>query len=499
MSDGTATCSGTATVQTALTAGVMTAQTPGATSLFASVSGVNSAGSAYTTCPVTSILVHSSGGSGTTFSLTPPGTQGLTADVLDSAGQAIQPTLSWGSSSTAAATVAATGSSNGATVTSVNGGTAYITASCAYPTCNINLPAQYSQNVATVAVTGNTVTTVYVGSSKSKTLVPVSTGNNTVGTAITLPDYPNSIVADPGGAGVYLGTASGLLAIPTGATSPTTSSSVKGTILAISPDGKYLLVSDDVNNVVQYFSIATGTLVNSKSAITANASAYTPDSLFNEWVNATQLGVGYQTGFLNAFTLSPAPTDLDISAQGGLTYISSATGAQILAYSTCDTAQEQLLSATSPTLIKALPNGSGAVAVDPPSIDVVSTPSTLNAGCPVTTLSTINGYDLGAGSFTPAQLLVSANSSSAFILSNLSSVITFNLANLAPSTIPLAGGAVPLYGGLTIDGKQLWVGASDNNVHRVNTSPPQDVIQVAVNLKDANGNVTPPNLVSVVP
>ena len=145
------------------------------------------------------------------------------------------------------------------------------------------------------------------------------------------------------------------------------------------------------------------------------------------------------------------------------TYISSATAAQILVYSTCQTTQEQLLSATSPTLIKALPNGTGAVAVDPPSIDVVSTPSTLNAGCPVTTQSTINGYDLGVGSFTPAQLLVSPNSSTAFILSNLPSVITFNVATLAPSTIPLAGGATPLYGGLTIDGTQLWVGASDNN------------------------------------
>ena len=270
----------------------MTAQTPGATSLFASVSGVNSAGAAYKTCAVNSILVHSSSGSGTTFSLTPPGTQGLTADVLDTARQAIQPTLNWASSSTATATVAATGSSNGATVTSVNGGTAYISASCAYPNCNINLPAQYSQNVATVGVTGNTVTTVYVASSKSKTLVPVSTGNNTAAAAITLPDYPNSIVAEPGGAGVYLGTASGLIAVATGNTTPTTNSSAKGTILAISPDGQYLLVSDDVNNVIQYFSVASGTVVNSQSALTANSSAYTPDSLFNEWVNATAARCG---------------------------------------------------------------------------------------------------------------------------------------------------------------------------------------------------------------
>jgi hypothetical protein len=157
------------------------------------------------------------------------------------------------------------------------------------------------------------------------------------------------------------------------------------------------------------------------------------------------------------------------------------------------------LTGTSPTLIKALPNGTGAVAIDPPSIDVISTPSTLSTGCPVTTQSTINGYNLGIGSFTPVQLLVNTNSSFAWILSNLSTIVGFNLSSLSPSTLALVGGATPLAGGLTLDGLQLWVGASDNTVHRVDTQPPTDVTQVQVNLKDGNGNITPPNLISVLP
>jgi hypothetical protein len=63
----------------------------------------------------------------------------------------------------------------------------------------------------------------------------------------------------------------------------------------------------------------------------------------------------------------------------------------------------------------------------------------------------------------------------------------------------LVGGATPLAGSLTLDGLQLWVGASDNTVHRVDTQPPTDVTQVQVNLKDGNGNITPPNLISVLP
>ena len=186
LSNGTATCSGTATVQTALTSGVMTAQAPGATSLFASVSGVNSVGAPYNTCAVASILVHSSSGSGTSFSLTPPNTQGLVADVLDSAGQSITPTLNWASSSNVTATVAATGTSNGATATAVGPGTAYITASCATPTCNINVSTQYSQN-APASTCLRTMSRPFMWQPNSKSLVPVSTADNSVGAAIALP------------------------------------------------------------------------------------------------------------------------------------------------------------------------------------------------------------------------------------------------------------------------------------------------------------------------
>jgi hypothetical protein len=497
LSNGTATCSGTASVQTAITSGVMTAQQPGLTTLYSSVSGVISPGASYKTCPVSSILVHSSSGSDTSFSLTPPATQGLTADVLDTNGASITPKLTWGSSSTATATVAVgTSGNNPATVTSVTGGTAYITAACSYPDCNIGVSPQYSQNVATVNVTPATNTTVYVASTNSKTLVTISTSSNTTSSVITLPYNPNSIISDPAGKAVYLGSSSGLMAIAAGSTSGTTFSA-SGTILAISPDGQYMLLADNTNTLVQYFSVTTGKVVNSVSN-TALSSAYTPDSKFNEWVNATQLGSGLQTGYIGTVPVNPPPSYMDIAAQGGLTYITT-TGAQIDTYSTCNQAATQTISAAHPTLIKAIPNGTGAVAVDPPSIDVISTPSTLSTGCPVTTPSTLNAYDLGVGSFTPTQLLMTTDSSMAWILSNLPSVIGFNLTSLSPTVFSLSGGAVPLGGGLTLDGQHLWVGTDDNTVHMVDTGGGGDAVQVQVNLPDANGNVTAPNLVTVLP
>ncbi len=70
LTNGTATCSGTANVITELnSAGVFTAESPGSTTIFGSVSGVNGVGVPYTTCPAVSIMVHDAGSSNTSFTL----------------------------------------------------------------------------------------------------------------------------------------------------------------------------------------------------------------------------------------------------------------------------------------------------------------------------------------------------------------------------------------------------------------------------------------------
>ncbi len=498
LSNGTATCSGTANVVTSLTNGVLTAGTPGMTTVFASVSGVNSVGTPYLTCPVASIMVTNANSGQTSFTLNPTATQGLTADVYDTNGQYITPTITWGSSSPAAATVAATGSaSNPGTITAVAAGTAYITASCSYPDCNRFVPAQYSQNVVTATVTGSTSTSVYAASTHSLMLVPFNISSDSPGTAITLPAYPNSIVADPAGLAVYLGSSTGLMAVNIAAGTVTTYA-VNGTIVAISPDGQYMLISDPAG-AVRYFDIATGSLVSSEPGYLTNSSAYTPDSKFNEWITGTNIAVGLQTAFSGLVPLGYTASALDISAQGGLTYLTSASGREINILSTCNQAQNQTLTANAPTLIAKLPNGTGAVAADPPAIDVVSTPSTYSSGCPVTTQSTIATYDLGAGSFTAQQIFVSSDSTRAWVVTNLPQVLTFDVPTLTPTAITLAGSPTPYNGGVTLDGTHVYVGTSDGTVHRIDTSVLADIAQVAVNLKDANGNVTVPNLVSVVP
>ncbi len=501
LSNGTATCSGTANVITALnsTNGVFTAEAPGSTTIFASVSGVNGVSVPYITCPAVSIVVHDASSSNTSFTLSKGNTQPLTADVYDSNGQYIKPNLTWGSSSLASVTVATgTNGNNPATITAAAPGTASITASCSYPDCNINLPAQYSLNVVTATVSGGTTTNVYAASTNSTTVVPISTSTNTPGTALTLPNPPNSIITDPAGHYLYLGSSSGLTAVNL-TTNAVGTYPVNGAVVAISPDGNYLLISDGVANVIYYWSVGTQTVLYTSYGFTTRSSSYTPDSKFNEWLTGTDLAFGLQTG-LSGMTALPYTTNaLGISAQGGLTYITGSNPNEIDMRSTCNQTEVQTLSANAPTLIVPIPNGTGAVAADSPSIDVVSTPGTLNQGCPITTQSTISSVDMGVGAFNARQLFYSSDSSRMWIISDLPELLTLIPSTSTPSVIPYFGGATAYGGGITLDGAEVYVGTSDGTVHRIDVASSTDVQQIAVNLKDSNGNLVTPNLVYVQP
>ena len=500
-------CSGTANVITALNSGgIFTAQNPGSTTIFGSVSGVTSVGVPYMTCPAVSILVHDAASSNTSFTLSTGGTQLLTADVLDSAGQSIKPALTWGSSTPAVASVATgTAGNNPATITAVAPGTVSVTAACSYPNCNAGLPAQYSMNVVTAAVSGTTSTNVYAASTNSLTLVPISTSTGTVSTAITLPYQPNSMVADPAGANLYLGSSSGLMVVNLTANTVSTQA-VTGTIIAISPDSNYLLLSDGVAKAVYYYSLSSQATTYTISGFTTASSAYTPDSKFNAWVSGTELVSALQTGLQlslpgnGMLTLPYTANAVAVSGQGGLTDVAGSSPGGIDVRSTCNQGEVQTLAATAPTLIQAIPNGTGAVAADSPSVDVISTPGTLSQGCPITTPSTIASFDLGVGPFTASQLFMSTDSSRAWIISNLPELLEFNLQSSSPIVIPFSGNGVVGYsGGITPDGSQVYVGTTDGTVHVINVASSSDVQAITVNLLDANGNLVAPNLVAVRP
>jgi len=190
------------------------------------------------------------------------------------------------------------------------------------------------------------------------------------------------------------------------------------------------------------------------------------------------------------------------SAQGGLTYVTGSTPGEIDVRSTCSQSEVQTLSASSPTLIRAIPNGTGAVAADSPSVDVVSTPGTLSQGCPIITPSTVSSFNIGVGPFTAGQLFMSPDSSRAWIIpsdSTLPELLEFNLQSSTPTVIPISNGVVGYTGGILSDGSEVYVGTRDGTVHRIDVASSSDVQAIPVNLLDANGNLVVPNLVAVQP
>ena len=483
-----------------VTTGVLTASEPGSTTIFASVAGLNSTPRPALVCPVVSINVHDAASSNTTFNLAPTNTQSLVADVIDSAGVAIRPSLTWSSSLAGAAnvTLGTSTSTNSGLVTATTAGTTIVTVACSTPNCNRNINPQYSQNVVTVNVSGTTTTTVYAASSKSLTLVPITTSNNTAGTAIGLPYVPNSIFSAGSGTNIYLGSATGIMVVNVSSGSVTANVSVPGQIIAISPDGQYTLISDNVNNNVYLYYSTTSKIILTQP-LTASAAAFTPDSNSVTFLSGNNQLYTYTIFPTSSnVTLPYAPNAVDVSAQGGMTYVTSSSLGAIDVRTTCNQADWQTLAATAPTLVARLPNGNGAVVADSPSLDVVTT-GAIPSGCPPTPQSTVNTYNLGAGSFTAHQMFVSPDSSKTFVLSNLNTVIGLNLSSLQPFSIPLANNAQPTTGGIMINGSMVYVGGTDNNVHAINPSTNTDSAQIAPGLKDPNGNVVAPDLVLVLP
>ncbi|HLB89147.1 MAG TPA: hypothetical protein VJK29_15940, partial [Terriglobales bacterium] len=278
----------------------VTANVPGVTSIFASVSNVNSVPFAFITCPVQSITLAVTASTATSKT--------ITATVMDSLGTTINEVpLTWSSSNPAAISVtgsnssASSGSVGTASAAAGHAGAAAIIASCTPPTCNIGfqptLPI-YPANAVPMVVTATGTpqsATVYVASKGCgttsgciSTLIPITAPANTVGSAINLPATPNSLVFDPQGKNAFLGTdlgefgTKGLMVFGASASISTLSEvrSVTGKVLAVSSDGKKVIVSDTIATPNQVFVFDTTNNTSVAFAITgATAADFSPDNL----------------------------------------------------------------------------------------------------------------------------------------------------------------------------------------------------------------------------
>ncbi|HXZ26397.1 MAG TPA: hypothetical protein VEG08_00200 [Terriglobales bacterium] len=461
-----------------------TAVNPGQTTVFATAGGTNSVPSNFITCPVVLVRAHLFTSSATTFTIAVGGTQQLAGDEVDSLGTVVTVPLTWTSSSPPTATV-----NSNALVTGVAAGGVGITASCSPPTCNNGLNTPVYSNVVSGTVTGTAAAqTVYAtssllnpacstaGSNTCTSVVPITTNNNTAGTAITLPanQVPNSLAFDAAGASGYLGSSAGLMVLnPSNNSISGTVTNALGKILAVSPNGNFVIVANpgvDVtvfnppNNTVQTLNIPN-----------AAAADFSPDSLKAYIVGGSTLYV-FQPGLaLRTIALAGAANDVNFLSTGGFAYLAGG-GSPVTVRATCDNSQQDTVAtAATPTFIRRAPGTLNMAAVDSPNLEIITASPTTPPppACPPTLSDALTTVNTGVP-FTPNALIVTPDGSKALITSNLAEVTMVNLGTNAVTHIALTGGANAFTGGVTLDSKTLYAGASDGKVHVIDLTAGTD-------------------------
>src|SRR6478672_8215447 len=234
--------------------GLATARVPGITGVVASVGSTTSPAVFMKTCMPVLIVLHINGDPAgvptEAVTLNLSDTKTVQADMVDELG-AVTPNapVTILSNNSTVATVA------GTTLTAQSPGGAGLQAVCTPPACGIGINTPIYSNLFSVSVNGSSpnTTTVYAGSSfasppgTANALIPIDISKTppAVGTAISLPGVPNSLVFDRTGARAFIGTNAGLAVLDATSNATSLISPVPiGKVLAVSPDGNTVAVSN---------------------------------------------------------------------------------------------------------------------------------------------------------------------------------------------------------------------------------------------------------------
>jgi len=247
--------------------GVATANQPGSVLISANVSNAASSAGTFSTCPPTSITLSAAGVSGNPVPVNPNNNQALIATAKDANGVTLTGlALEYVSTSPTIIPVGSNG-----TVTPVLAGSASLTAICLPPSCNSSSYNQIglfgtgkpvTSNAVNVTVPGTNSTVLYMASTQSQSVVQVDFTTSVPASPFPLPYLPNSMVISNDGSTIYMGSASALMVLNTfsSLSLARTDISSPGTVLAISPDGATLVISDTIHGVTVLENSAGGVI-----------------------------------------------------------------------------------------------------------------------------------------------------------------------------------------------------------------------------------------------
>jgi hypothetical protein len=483
-----------------------TAGEPGLTTITATAAGVSSPPYNFETCAVQSITLQIDGESGTSLTL-PKGTgKTIVPTVVDSAGTTITGAkLTYTSSDPAAVTTSTTGSIS----TPLVGG-ADITVSCTPPNCNVGftptLPiyanAAVAVRVTPTTTTGGQPTNAYATTTGcagnfgcTTFLYTITVPANVLGQGVQLPETPNSFVFSRDGTKAYLGSDNGLMIMDPTKSPPTVStiSTATGKVLAVSPDGNLVILSDtSLNpNEVFIFNDANTTSAPVNLLISgATAAAFSRDGLKAYILAGSSLYVYSPQSALKTVALTSPATDVSFLPVGAFAYLAGGAPTAVTVRTTCtdelavdgNNTPQILPTRGAPLAIRPLLDGNRVLVLDPPGIDII-TATTAPVGCSPTVSDPLPlpFVDFGQGNFAPLEFLTSSDGTRAYVIaSDFVSVLQYDVFGGISSSIPLTGNATTVGGDITLDGTSLYVGGSDREVHVVSTVSGGDVQEVSL-------------------
>lgn len=446
-----------------------TAVHPGDSNIIARIGTVTpivSAPAVFEQCLVKTITVSVGSPSSTTtppedathFTVATGATRALTVVVKDSTGATLTtlPTLNWNSTHPSVAAVGGTGSVSG-----VEAGTVGISASCLPNNCNIGTNVNVTSNLVSGTVTGtpSTSAAAYVtctSTSTPCTTVPSGGGTQTqlfpingttLGTAINLPNTPNSMVINPQNSRLYLGSAAGLMVVDANANSLASNvTNAPGTVLTVAPNGNAVVVSNGAD-VFLYNGSTVQTLLNGATHIVgATAAAFSPDS--GKLIVATSSGQVWFEVAGNTPTLqSPGGSFVGAAflPSGSLQAASAAGTTQLFGI---DPANTSAGSVGCGGLIQPLPNVDSLYSADPGASSV----------CVIDNTPAATPFSIGA--FTANDVRIDPTGALAYLIGGSTSVKINTIGSTTVTTILLAGGESATTGDIATNGT-VYVGHSN--------------------------------------
>jgi hypothetical protein len=356
--------------------------------------------------------------------------------------------------------------------------------------CNIGTNVTVTSNSVNGTVTGtpSTTSTAYVtckdptaaGACNSGTLAlpqvklfPIS--GTTIGTAITLPHVPNSMMINPQNSRVYIGstpdsndTSAGLMVVDAGAnTLTTTVGNAPGNVLTVAPNGNAVVTSNG-SDVFLYNGNTVALLLNgTKHILGATAAGFSPDS--------TKLLISTNTGQLWFETPSATPNHNDtVATATSIAFFPSGKFGAASRNGSTDYIDPNPDLAGKPVVDSG--QTCGGLLAQVPTLDAATQTDQLLAADPSgtmcllntsTTVPPINTFTVPG--FTASQLLISPDGTHAYLIGATGAVQDYAIGSTTLTPITLSPATTITAGGITTN-NTIYVGAFDgtnNTVHQL--------------------------------